>query len=298
MEKGNELTNSNNNKLFNHGLFISIPDDETQNNLPNDINTNGLSQDNMLKQSTNSSLNPTPSDSAYGDKYLSHSLLKRLEEGTPVNAKSITLQMDNLNLESNNISEDQINEEKTTPQSNNEEEYIFEKFGKRGWECEKCNNFNFESRTKCNRCGIEKMPKSLQKIKEENELNNTGDKKKKPLVERKGDWQCPKCRNLNFAFRQSCNRCKLPKPNNINTSLPNQNNNTSPNNYMQNWGTFNIINQYPPNINAQNNQWNEQFNLINPKITYYNNYNFNGNTNAFYINNNSKVNVNSKRYYK
>ena len=187
MEKGNELTNSNNNKLFNHGLFISIPDDEAQNNPPNDINTNGFSQDNVLKQSTNSSLNPTPSDSAYGDKYLSHSLLKRLEEGTPVNAKSITLQMDNLNLESHSISEDQVNEEKTTPQSNdgNEEEYIFEKFGKRGWQCEKCNNFNFESRTKCNRCGIQKMPKSLQKIKEENELNNTGDKKKKPLVDRK-----------------------------------------------------------------------------------------------------------------
>ena len=28
----------------------------------------------------------------------------------------------------------------------NPEDYIFEKFGKRGWQCEKCNNFNFESK--------------------------------------------------------------------------------------------------------------------------------------------------------
>lgn len=291
MEKGNELTNSKNNKLFNHGLFISIPDDEAQNNPPSDINTNGFSQDNPLKQSTNSSLNPTPSDSAYGDKYLSHSLLKRLEEGTPVNAKTITLQMDNLNLESHSISEDQVNEEKTTPQSNNgnEEEYIFEKFGKRGWQCEKCNNFNFESRTKCNRCGIQKMPKSLQKIKEENELNNTGDKKKKPLVERKGDWQCPKCRNLNFAFRQSCNRCKLPKPTISNTSpIMNQNNNPSPINLLQNWGMLNMM-------NSQNNQWNDQqYNVSNPNMVYYQNYNYQNNQNAFYFNNNSNFNANSK----
>ena len=28
----------------------------------------------------------------------------------------------------------------------NPEDYIFEKFGKRGWQCERCNNFNFESK--------------------------------------------------------------------------------------------------------------------------------------------------------
>ena len=90
------------------------------------------------------------------------------------------------------------------------EEYVFEKFGKRGWECEKCNNFNFESRTICNRCEAPKQPKSLEQIKIENE-QKSGERKKKPLIERKGDWQCPLCHNLNFAFRQSCNRCKLPK---------------------------------------------------------------------------------------
>ena len=109
------MEQTKNNKLFNHGLFISIPDDDTMNiNQQCDINTNGTSSEMKVKQSTNSSLNPTPSDSIVGDKYLTHSLLKRLEEGTPVNSKQITIQMDNLNLDSHSISEDQ-NEEKTTP---------------------------------------------------------------------------------------------------------------------------------------------------------------------------------------
>ena len=35
---------------------------------------------------------------------------------------------------------------------------------------------------------------------------------KKPLEKRKGDWKCPKCDNLNFAFRIVCNICHIPKP--------------------------------------------------------------------------------------
>ena len=40
---------------------------------------------------------------------------------------------------------------------------------------------------------------------------------KKPFDKRKGDWLCPKCHNLNFTFRIICNRCKIPKPKNINS---------------------------------------------------------------------------------
>ena len=35
---------------------------------------------------------------------------------------------------------------------------------------------------------------------------------KKPFDKRKGDWLCPECHNLNFAFRVICNRCQIPKP--------------------------------------------------------------------------------------
>ena len=36
-------------------------------------------------------------------------------------------------------------------------------------------------------------------------------RKQKPFTEREGDWICNVCKNLNFAFRVECNRCKLPK---------------------------------------------------------------------------------------
>ena len=38
-------------------------------------------------------------------------------------------------------------------------------------------------------------------------------KEKKPFDKRKGDWLCPDCHNLNFAFRIICNRCHLSKVN-------------------------------------------------------------------------------------
>ena len=147
-------------------------------------------------------------------------------------------------------------EEKIVVKEMEKEEYVFEKFGKLGWECEKCNNFNFESRTICNRCEAPKQPKTLEQIKLENELKS-GDKKKKPLIERKGDWQCPLCHNLNFAFRVSCNRCKLPKEMYLNYSmkqqkltenLNNMNNINLQNNYVSNIPTTQIVNNTGPQL--------------------------------------------------
>ena len=47
----------------------------------------------------------------------------------------------------------------------------------------------------------------------ENKIKKKKEKKKKRInfVKREGDWICYKCKNLNFAFRSICNKCKLPK---------------------------------------------------------------------------------------
>ena len=60
-------------------------------------------------------------------------------------------------------------------------------------------------------------PQSSNMGNKNNIKKNSGTTKtvKKPLDKRKGDWQCPKCNNLNFAFRVICNRCQLQKPNNL-----------------------------------------------------------------------------------
>ena len=179
--------------------------------------------------------------------------------------KQIETKEENKEEDKKELSQEKEKEsEKIVVKEMEKEEYVFEKFGKLGWECEKCNNFNFESRTVCNRCEAPKQPKSLEQIKLENELKS-GDKKKKPLVERKGDWQCPLCHNLNFAFRTSCNRCKLPKEMYLNYSMKQQkitenlnniNNINFQNNYAPQMPTTQIINNTAPQL-IQN-----QYNII------------------------------------
>ena len=45
------------------------------------------------------------------------------------------------------------------------------------------------------------------------ECNHDLDKKrkKKIFLERKGDWHCSNCKNINFSFRKECNKCKISK---------------------------------------------------------------------------------------
>jgi len=87
-----------------------------------------------------------------------------------------------------------------------EEEYSLNMFGKKGWICAFCSNFNFETRVICNRCKALKNPKKIVnakfKIKNENNINND---------DQNNDWICSKCQNLNYSFRTICNRCKAPK---------------------------------------------------------------------------------------
>ena len=117
--------------------------------------------------------------------------------------------------------------------SKNKNEYIVEMFGKKGWICILCNNFNYETRSKCNRCGVVKTPKCMMN------KNIKNDNKKYDFTERcnkKGDWICSNCKNLNYSFRTVCNRCKFPK---INYYVINPNNQISKN-------EKNIINNIQP----------------------------------------------------
>ncbi|MCQ2821326.1 MAG: hypothetical protein MJ252_29040 [archaeon] len=59
-------------------------------------------------------------------------------------------------------------------------DYLFIRFGKRGWECKYCSNFNFESkiylflfldRIKCNRCGRDMSPRPLSQVHRQGPMN-------------------------------------------------------------------------------------------------------------------------------
>ena len=175
----------------------------------------------------------------------------------------------NMNMMPPYFGNDFMNQQQMNVGKLNKEDYLFEKFGKRGWQCIRCNNFNFESniisynliaRNKCNKCGLPMTPKLINKNRRD-DFFNPDDKKKKPLIERKGDWLCPKCRNLNFAFRLICNRCQLPKSD-AGGQMPFQNN-------MGNQRGFN-----PQNSNFNFKQGNNfPSSLLNPSnINIYNNY--------------------------
>ena len=93
------------------------------------------------------------------------------------------------------------------------DEFTIEMFGRRGWICEQCNNFNYDSRHKCNRCGIPKQPKVIN-----SSLNLVNLNKGNENDSHKGDWCCKNCNNLNYAFRLVCNRCQMPKGDNSKVS--------------------------------------------------------------------------------
>ena len=99
-----------------------------------------------------------------------------------------------------------VNEEKKKRKKKKKNDGItIEMFGRRGWICEQCNNFNYESRSKCNRCGVVKQPVLVSDMFSKDEI------KRNNKCDRKGDWCCHNCNNLNFAFRSICNRCQMKK---------------------------------------------------------------------------------------
>ena len=91
-------------------------------------------------------------------------------------------------------------------------------------------------------------------------------RKMRPFGERTGDWICKKCRNLNFAFRTECNRCKLSKKEAMETQKNKDNkaknenkNNISENDKISNQNLYqnnNIFNFYNnSNQNKKNNRY-------------------------------------------
>lgn len=66
---------------------------------------------------------------------------------------------------------------------------------------------------------LRKQQEANKKQQEHHQQNEDGIQPKKvnekKANDRKGMWNCICCRNLNFSFRTVCNRCKLPKEQNV-----------------------------------------------------------------------------------
>ena len=102
-----------------------------------------------------------------------------------------------------------------------------------------------------------------------NIYNKYPKKKQKPFMERTGDWICKKCKNLNFAFRRECNRCKFPKiEENENENNEKKEDNNKENNEIDDTTTNN------KNYFNYNNNNGQQFNFRKNKFRFkkYSNY--------------------------
>jgi hypothetical protein len=297
-----ELNNNNNSNISS----ISNNSKNESDNFENNNSSNNINNDNNINlNNDNKENNINIKDKNNEKKFINNNILNKENKNIKNEDEEdkIKMEMQIMQFEKGEEIEKNLGKEM------GKEEYVFEKFGKLGWECEKCNNFNFESRTICNRCEAPKQPKSLEQIKKENE-EKSGERKKKPLVERKGDWQCPICHNLNFAFRHSCNRCKLPKEIYLKMIMTQQNfndnnmkmrnsftaptqiiNNTTPQliqnqfNFYQ-WGLVPI---YNPNF-VQPPAFSPAIQTNNNNINSMDNMNMNKNINANNINNMNNMN--------
>ena len=88
-------------------------------------------------------------------------------------------------------------------------------FSKIDWECPKCNNLNYARRDRCNRndCDFEK--KDLKGYGSGMGTSVPGQGFEQHGA---GEWECPRCKNLNFNDREICNgqldgdQCGLSRP--------------------------------------------------------------------------------------
>ena len=86
-------------------------------------------------------------------------------------------------------------------------------------------------------------------------------KKSRPFIERQGDWVCKYCRNLNFAFRNECNRCKLLKKVCLETEKQNGENDMKNKGKIQNKKIYKYKKNNSNQINDKDSSQNQKYNV-------------------------------------
>lgn len=102
--------------------------------------------------------------------------------------------------------------QKSKRKHNEDNKYTTQMFGRRGWVCDQCYNFNYERRNQCNRCKLPKIAKQLHVENKEMQMNNTKTFDTNCNNLSQYDWLCSFCFNFNFFFSQTCDKCKLVNP--------------------------------------------------------------------------------------
>jgi hypothetical protein len=198
---------NNNKEMFNNSIDLN-------NNFP--FNTNNINLNNINFTYPEYNQNPfqfynknmyfLPQNNPnimYGNNLFNYQYLNVNNFINPINQFNFNAnQMKNLNCEKPYFNYNNASTKKYSKKII--DDYTLEMYGRRGWICQNCNNFNYETRKRCNRCRIIKLAK---KVTNGPGLFSEG----KNNIDQKFDWVCKYCQNFNYSFRTICNRCKTKK---------------------------------------------------------------------------------------
>ena len=200
----NNTASKSQNIIYNNkGIFINNNDEKNSPNNFCDLSKLNVNNNNNLYKNIINPINCPPFiPSNYPKKEKDEFFRKKSEDSLSKDKESDSTSAisEKREEEIQNESVKKIHKKRNT-EKNEAGEYLVEMFGRRGWICKLCNNFNYETRIKCNRCGILKKPKKIMDIRKKSEEEHN----------KEGDWRCMHCKNLKYSFRTLCNRCKIPK---------------------------------------------------------------------------------------
>ena len=222
----NNINDNKNQENINYGINLNSFDSFYKNiNLNQNISSKNFSNNNMndffVKQENeqkinmpyninigNSGIPETNQNVIWGNKFPNNQFLLNNNSSylSPVNQMNFNPQLNDFSYfeiqNKFNSTIDPTQNEYKKRKKKIIDDYTIEMFGRRGWICELCNNFNYETRKKCNRCHINKKPKKI---------NSYLLSEKNKNINHKNDWHCTFCGNFNYSFRVVCNRCSKKK---------------------------------------------------------------------------------------
>ena len=220
----NENNDNNPNNLYGFSLYPQMVDNKNNNNLDNNQNNNNLSDYNKTNINNTNNMNYNLNNANNFNNYPNYNYLNR-----------------------NNFSYNY--------NMNNPQIFIPTKYRNKEQMGDNSQQYNaYQNQKK------DEQNKVINKFDNGNKKNSQNSKKdgknKKHFEVRAGDWTCSKCNNLNFSFRNKCNRCGLPK------ELNNRYDPMKPEMFSQNtnYQLMNGINSnfiYGNNINNINNNIND-----------------------------------------
>ena len=178
MEKANPIKKYNSQEIpniedsiFNSKLFLNV-------NFKNDYLNNSFSED---------SENSTEIEDLNSNTFLTKELIEELNSS---------------------ISDISLKDEKSF---NNNKSFLYYNITNKGYPFVPIINNNYDKNEDILKNNIKSERFNKYNISKNTFKNNYDYKKYRNIKDKKRDWVCQLCLNLNYSFRTECNRCKLPK---------------------------------------------------------------------------------------